>query len=247
MTEKKTPILRLKFIVCKVMQREAYFCASRSRNIVDITLVPQGLHETPNLLRDELQKELSSIYDVQQNTYDAILLGYGLCSNGILGISSKIPVVVPRGHDCITLLLGSKERYRQYFDSHPGIYWYSPGWIESGHQPSEERYKKLLTEYEEKYGPENAKYLIETEQGWISKYSWATYIDWGQPNTDEYKNFTKECADFLGWNYDLIKGDPSLMQRLVDGHWDQNDFLTVKPGQKIAEDLTNPGIIKTEE
>lgn len=246
MTE-KTPILRLKFIVCKVMQREAYFCAARSRNIVDITLVPQGLHETPNLLRDELQKEISSITDLQQNTYDAILLGYGLCSNGILGISSKVPIVVPRGHDCITLLLGSKERYRQYFDSHPGIYWYSPGWIETGEQPSQERYEKLLIEYEEKYGPENAKYLIETEQGWISNYSWATYIDWDLPSTDEHKDFTKECADFLGWNYDQIKGDPSLMQRLVDGHWDQNDFLTVKPGQKIAEDLTNPGIIKTEE
>ena len=29
---------RLQLIVCKVLQREAYFCAARSRNVVDIVL-----------------------------------------------------------------------------------------------------------------------------------------------------------------------------------------------------------------
>ena len=60
--------------------------------------------------------------------YDAILIGYALCSNGVVGLTSRrIPLVIPRGHDCITLLLGSKELYRDYFDSHRGIYWYSSG------------------------------------------------------------------------------------------------------------------------
>ena len=43
-----------------------------------------------------------------------------------------------------------------------------------------------------------------------------------------------------------LKGDPGLMQRMVDGEWSDDEFLIVKPGQKITEDLTNEGIIKSE-
>jgi hypothetical protein len=228
------------------MQREAYFCAARSKNVVDVVLMEQGLHDEPEKLRSEVQKALDNICDIQGRPYDASLLGYGLCSNGIVGLSAKIPVVAPRGHDCITLLLGSKDRYQEYFDSHRGVYWYSPGWIESGKQPSKERYEKLLEEYKEKYGDDNAQYLMEVEQSWIKEYNWATYIDWGLADSDEYKNYTKRCAEFLHWNYDELKGSPVLMQKLVDGQWDDGEFLVIKPGHKIGEDLTNDGIIKAE-
>ena len=238
--------MRLQFITCKVMQREAYFCAARSKNVVDILLMEQGLHDEPEKLRSEVQKALDNTCDIQGRPYDASLLGYGLCSNGIVGLSAKIPVIAPRGHDCITLLLGSKDRYQEYFDSHHGVYWYSPGWIESGKQPSEERYEKMLKEYKEKYGDDNAQYLMEVEQKWIKEYNWAAYIDWGLADSDEYKNYTKRCAEFLHWNYDELKGSPVLMQKLVDGGWDDGEFLVIKPGQKIGEDLTNDGIIKVE-
>jgi len=228
------------------MQREAYFCAARSKNVVDIVLMEQGLHDEPEKLRSEVQKALDNTCDIQGRPYDASLLGYGLCSNGIVGLSAKIPIVAPRGHDCITLLLGSKDKYQEYFDSHRGVYWYSPGWIESGKQPSEERYEKMLKEYKEKYGDDNAQYLMEVEQKWIKEYDWATYIDWGFVDSDEYKNYTKRCAEFLHWNYDELKGSPVLMKKLVDGHWHDSEFLVVKPGQKISEDLTNDGIIKAE-
>ncbi len=228
------------------MQREAYFCAARSKNVVDVVLMEQGLHDEPEKLRREVQKALDNTCDIQGRPYDASLLGYGLCSNGIVGLSAKIPIVAPRGHDCITLLLGSKDRYQEYFDSHRGVYWYSPGWIESGKQPSKERYEKMLEEYKEKYGDDNAQYLMEVEQTWIKEYNWATYVDWGVADSDEYKNYTKRCAEFLHWNYDELKGSPVLMQKLVDGNWDDGEFLVVKPGQKIGEDLTNDGIIKAE-
>jgi len=235
--------MRLQLIICKVMQREAYFCAARSKNIVDVVLMEQGLHDQPDKLRTEVQKALDCTCDINGQPYDTSLLGYGLCSNGIVGLSAKISIVVPRGHDCITLLLGSKDKYKEYFDSHRGVYWYSPGWIESGKQPSRERYENLLKEYKEKYGEDNAQYLMEVEQKWIKEYNWATYIDWGLASSDEYKEYTKRCAEFLGWSYDQLKGNPGLMQRLVDGQWDKSEFLVVKPGQKIADDLTSDGII----
>jgi len=238
--------MRLQFILCKVMQREAYFCSARSKNVVDVVLMPQGLHDEPDKLREEVQKVLDNTCDIQGRAYDASLLGYGLCSNGVVGLSAKIPIVVPRGHDCVTLLLGSKDKYQEYFDSHRGVYWYSAGWIESGKQPSEERYERMLEEYKEKYGDDNAQYLMEVEQDWIKQYNWATYIDWDLANSDECRDYTKRCAEFLHWNYDELKGSPALMQKLVDGQWDDNEFLVVNPGQKVKEDLTSDGIIKAE-
>lgn len=237
---------RLQLIVCKVLQREAYFCAARSRSVVDVVLMEQGLHDEPDRLRQEVQKALHRTHDIQGRPYDASLLGYGLCSNGVVGLTADIPVVIPRGHDCITLLLGSKERYREYFDSHRGVYWYSPGWIESGKQPSQERYERLLEEYRQKYGQDNAQYLMDVEQTWMKEYQWATFVDWGLTDADEYQAFTRQCATFLGWNYDELKGDPGLMQRFVDGLWSEDEFLVVQPGRRIAEDVTNTGIVKAE-
>jgi hypothetical protein len=239
-------VKRLQLIVCKVLQREAYFCASRSKNVVDVVLMEQGLHDEPDRLRNEVQKALERTRDVQGRPYDASLLGYGLCSNGVVGLQAAIPLVIPRAHDCITVLLGSKERYQEYFDSHRGVYWYSPGWIESGKQPSKERYDKLLEEYRRKYGDDNAQYLMEVEQTWIKQYNRASYVDWELVDGDAYKAYTRRCADFLGWGYEELQGDPGLMQRFVDGLWDEQEFLVVEPGRRITEDVTSRGIVKAQ-
>ena len=193
-----------------------------------------------------MQKSLARTCDIQDRPYDASLLGYGLCSNGVVGLGAEIPIVIPRGHDCITLLLGAKECYQEYFDTHRGVYWYSPGWIESGKQPSRQRYEGLLAEYTAKYGADNAEYLMEVEQTWMKEYSWATYVDWALVDSERYKAYTRQCAEFLGWNYDELAGDSGLMQRFVDGVWSDKEFLVVKPGQRIVEDVTNKGIIKAE-
>jgi hypothetical protein len=36
------------------------------------------------------------------------------------------------------------------------------------------------------------------------------------------------------------------MQKFVNGDWNENEFLIVKPGQIIKENLTDKGIIKAE-
>ncbi|MBW8035785.1 MAG: DUF1638 domain-containing protein [Planctomycetes bacterium] len=238
--------MRLKLIACKVVQREAYYCASRSGNIVDVVLMEQGLHNEPDKLRDMLQKALEDTTDVQGNRYDAVVLGYCLCSNGILGLKCDVPMVAVRGHDCMTLLLGSKDKYQEYFDTHRGVYWYSCGWIDCTPMPGKERCEKLLAEYTEKYGDDNAQYLMEMEQGWMKEYEWATFVSLGLCDEKKYKDHTKECAKYLGWEYDEIEGDMSLLQGLVDGNWDEEEYLVVKPGKTFAEDLTNKGIIKEE-
>ena len=238
--------MRLKFVVCKVMQREAYQCAAASANIVDIVLMDQGLHDRPDVLRAAVQQELEKTADGSGKPYDAIRLGYCLCSNGICGLRSEVPVVVARGHDCMTLLLGSRQTYQRYFDTHKGVYWYSVGWIEHCNDlmPGRERYEKKLAEYTDQYGQDNARYLMEMEETWIKEYRRAVFIDWGLPGSDAARAYTQACAAYLRWAYDEVAGDASLMQRLVDGPWDAADFLCVRPGHTIGDDLTNAGIIR---
>ncbi|MBI4560088.1 MAG: DUF1638 domain-containing protein [Candidatus Hydrogenedentes bacterium] len=219
-------------ISCHVLWRELCYFASQSKNVFNFDFLKQGLHNTPEILRQELQLAVDRVPD---NEYDAILVGYGLCSRGIEGIvARKHRLVVMRGHDCITFLLGSKERYQEYFEQHPGTYWYSPGWIDCSLMPGKERYEHCLRHYTETYGDENAQYLMEAEQGWFQKYSNAAYTDLGCGETEHYREYTRRCADWLGWNCDVLQGDPRLMVDFLEGHWNEENFLMVEPGETIV-------------
>ena len=222
---------RYQIIACHVLWREICYFASQSRNIFDFNFLEQGLHCTPDILRQKLQ---NAIDNVDPEVHSATLIGYGLCSNGIVGVkATRTKLVIVRGHDCITHLLGSKERYRKYFDSHPGTYWYSPGWIDTGGQPGKERYETTLKYYIEKYGKENGEYLMEMEQGWFKAYNNAAYVDLGVGETGECREYTKNCAMWLKWNYDELAGDPKLMQDFLEGNWDPERFLILEPGQTV--------------
>lgn len=222
---------RYHVIACHVLWREICYFAAQSNNVFDFTFLEQGLHNTPDILRERLQQAIDSV----SGQCDAILVGYGLCSNGLEGIiAGKTRVVLVKAHDCITFLLGSKVRYREYFDKNPGTYWYSPGWIDTGTQPGRARYEGLLREYIEKYGEDNAAYLMETEQGWFQKYSTAAYIDLGFMDGSSYREYAKECSDWLGWNYDELEGDSRLIVDLLNNKWNDEDFLVLEPGQKVV-------------
>lgn len=220
-----------KIIACQIFEKELAFFSSRSEHAFDVQYLEQELHNTPEKLRDELQDAIDAV----EGDYDAILLAYGLCSNGVEGlVAKKHPLVIVKGHDCITFFLGSKERYKEYFDEHPGTYWYTPGWIDTGSQPGKGRYEKLLESYVEKYGEDNAKFLMEMEQGWFNEYSNAAYTDLGTEDSEKHKAYTKSCAEWLNWNYDELDGDDSLVKAFLEGNWDEDRFLVVEVGQKIA-------------
>ncbi|MBN4061049.1 DUF4445 domain-containing protein [bacterium AH-315-I18] len=100
--------------------------------------------------------------------------------------------------------------------------------------PGPERHQKLYDEYCEKYGKDNADYLMETEQHWFSTYDRAAYVHLTVGATHQDKQYTKDCADWLKWNYDEEAGDPDLLASMLAGRWDNERFLVLMPGQKIC-------------
>ena len=225
------PTRRYKLIACEILFRELSFCAAKSCNLIDITFLPKALHDSGEKKMSTRLQE--SIDQVDSLKYEAILLGYGLCNNGIRGLHADLPMVVARAHDCITLLLGSKERYAKYAKEHPGTYWYSPGWNRHHIAPGQQRYEVLRAQYVEKYGEEDADFLMEEEQRWFSTYDRATFVDLKVLPTEVDEAYTKGCADWLGWNYDRQEGDPGLLKRLLSGVWPEDEFLVLKPGQSL--------------
>ena len=88
-------------------------------------------------------------------------------------------------------------------------------------------------EYEEKYGEENAEYLIEVEKSWTQHYSLAALIEWPGLEKNEFDEFTRRAAQEGGLEYRRLTGEDTLLRKLVFGQWD-DDFLRVGPGQKIV-------------
>ena len=175
--------MRLKCLACDVLARPLYLNAARSPHIVDIELFPRGLHNTPAILRSTLQDRIDA---AAGQGYDAILMAYGLCGQATAGlVSQDIPVVVPRAHDCITIFLGSRALYAEQFEAFPGTYWYALDYMErddgsgaslgSGMDTNPSVYE----EYVEKYGADNADYLMEVMGAWQAHYQRAAYIDMG--------------------------------------------------------------------
>ena len=232
---------RLKLIACKALYREFCLITATSTNFVDVTYLQQGLHDTPKLLNQVLQHEIDKIDNGEDvysyrprfgNDFDAVLLGYGLCSNGIIGLSSKkYKLVVPRSDDCIGLLLGSLQRYRRYFEKYYGTYWYTPSWIENAYTPSEQMEKRLVEEYTQKYGEDNAKYLVEMEL-MLKNYNRAAYIAWQELQSPAHEEYAKKAAEHFGWDFDRLEGEKGMLKDFIDGNWDER-FLVVPPGKRI--------------
>lgn len=244
---------RLKLIACEIFYREFCFCLANSINIVDVEFVSQGLHDLEsNEIRQKLQEKIDS---VDSSKYKSILLGYGLCNNGIVGLTAtKVPLIIPRAHDCITFFFGSKEKYRDYFDKNSGTYYKTTGWIErdSVNMETMQSFKmkklgldKTYEEYVKMYGEENAKYIIEALGKGIDNYNKYSYIDVDLAKSLKYEKVTEEEAKKKNWEFEYLKGDLKLFRNLVDGNWSKEDFLIVEPGYKIAASYDD-NIVKCE-
>lgn len=236
--------MRIALAGCMVMNREVSYLISRSRNIIRPWWLKQGLHNTPDILRVELQRLIHEIERENQKLpsherFDAIVLAYGLCSNSVIGLKSlSLPVVVPRCDDCIALLLGSAERYQTCFQELPGTFWYSCGWVEHGNPPSMERYARERAEYAEKYGEENADYLMECSGAWMTSYRNCGYITCPFDGCPEYTEYARQAAQDFGWAYREIPGDPAYLSALLNGPWDDRRFLICPPGSRIEADYS---------
>jgi hypothetical protein len=214
---------KLLILACSVMEQEI---RQFQNGQAEFKFFDYGLHRTPENMSKALQVEIDQ---ASQDDYYGIILGYGLCSNGIVSVhSQKHRLVVPRIHDCITLFLGSPESYQDQAKKHPGTYYLTPGWIEKGETPLS-KYKS----YARSYGEETARWVLHEE---MKNYTRIVFINTGIYPDELYRRIARQNAEFLKVTFQELKGSPNFFRRLVCGPWGRN-FLMVEKGDLIQQEM----------
>lgn len=240
--------MRFKAFICEVLAREFYYWSAVSPHIVDIELLDSYYHEYPEDMHKILQEKID-LLEEKKHTYDYIVLGFGLCGKVLENLKSRsIPVVMPKAHDCITLFMGSKDVFAEYFRDNPGTMYYMASWLERNGLKKERKELDSIglggsyEEYVKKYGEENAKYLIEIADQWKKNYNTSLYLD----NDLIEKDFTGQVAKLAqerAWEFRKKKSDSSLVNKLLFGEWNEQEFL-IAHKDSIIYPSYDEGIIK---
>jgi hypothetical protein len=180
-----------------------------------------GLHTNPEKLRQALQKAIDS----SNPDVETIILGYGLCSQAVVGLSSPDrTLIVPRVDDCVAIFLGSADEYILQHKKTPGTLYLTKGWIEAG-TPLGERQDMV-----KRYGEARAHSL---NKKMIRNYTRLIFINTGNYELEHYREESKKAARELELQFEELQGSNSIIRRILFGPWD-GDFVIVPPGRKIA-------------
>lgn len=238
-----------KVLACNVLTREIGWCAARCLNTLDIVFFAKDEHNAPSRLRETLQGEIDRAASGAMQ-YDAILLAYGLCGNATVGLTARdCPLVIPRAHDCTTLFLGSKEKFKEHFGENPSQPWTSLGYSERGDTLISDGNARVFgeghtsfAELVETYGEENAQYILaamsagqESDELPLLNVP-ETCI---QPLMDRLKKRITDSGKIVS----PVEGGIGLVEGLLAGNWPEDRFLIVPPGEHIQGVYDYDGVI----
>jgi len=224
---------RLALLACRVFEREIALHAADAKHIAKTRFFEVGLHDRPDDLRAALQAALCEME--RRDDIEAVVLAYGLCGRGTAGLRPlRHKLVIPRAHDCVTVFMGSKETYAEHQRRCPTCYFYTPGWNRELRVPGPEQLEAKRAEFQKKFDPEDVEFLLETEREQWALYDTATYIDLGTDDAAAQAEYARRCADWLGWKFERMRGDPALLRDLLWGNWDSERFQIIEPGSQLG-------------
>lgn len=228
---------RLVVIACPSLQPDLQMLAAQSDTSIAFHHLERGLHECAG---EPLHRALQSAVD-QTTECDAIVIAYGLCNQSVVGLQARtIPVVIPRAHDCIGILLGSSRRYLDELARKPGTYFQSAGWLNAARdvrQPeftfgpnSNVTHERLVA----RYGEEAASYLQAQFDGFTRHYERLAYIAMPVDAAQGWEGEARDLASTRNWKYERLEGDPGWLSRLLNAEWDESEFLMLQPGERVT-------------
>ncbi|MHB8769951.1 MAG: DUF1638 domain-containing protein [Syntrophales bacterium] len=216
-------------IACRVMEPELAHVVKERKEAGErpnILYLEQALHRTPEKLRAKVQEKIDQV----ARTAVSIVLGYGLCAKGVVGITARTAeLLIPRCHDCIALFLGSPERYQEVFRSKPGTYYLTPGWLAEKNDPL-----GIIEEQVPRFGRETARWVVEEE---LKHYTHIALIDTGVQEMEPLRARAKENAAVLKKRYVEIPGSLDYFRELLSGPYGEEKFLRLRSGETFTQEM----------
>jgi hypothetical protein len=218
---------RLRVIVaCRIFEPELEMIRDASDG-VEIRYIDQGFHMTPRKMGPAIQEQV----DLVSGKSDKIVLGYGLCANGIVGVKAREQgLYVPKSHDCIALFMGSGDTYRKAIKTRPGTFYLTAGWIADRKDPL----SYMEDVYTPRMGRETAEWGMKEE---LKNYSHFALINTGAGNLNQLRKQTLKNATFFDKEFDELPGSLMLFRKMVMGPLQGNEFLFIKPGAAVRQNL----------
>jgi hypothetical protein len=133
----------------------------------------------------------------------------------------------------MTVFMGSKEKFACQQAAAPDSYYYTPGWMKANRCPGPGRLESLREEFSKKFEPDDVDFLLESERANWAQHGRAVYLDLGTPGADAKAAEAAEAATALGWNFERIPGDATLLKDLLSGRWDSERFQLIEPGAML--------------
>ena len=224
MTERRGPAVGdlpggLKLIACPAVLGEL---ADGATDGVDCQKLEAQLHVSPERLKEALR---AAVADADKPGA-TIVLGYGLCSNAVLGLKTEhATLVVPRVDDCIAMMLGSNEAFAAESEKACGTYYVAKAYLEECDTIMSE-HEKLV----EKRGLERAEQMMRLL---LAHYTRIVLIDTGRYDLEPYRARVAEFAERFDLAVEDVPGTTRILDALVEGGWD-DDFVVAPPGHELT-------------
>lgn len=241
------PNAQVHVIACGVLAPDLKSLCQRLGLIANFHFLPGGLHTDPAKLRSRLQETIDAL-DGATDSASRIVIGYGVCGRGTVGLQARrLPLVIPRVHDCIALFLGSDAEYRKQFAMHPGTFYLSAGWLEEkendlarplmGSDATGRALSASAEDLSDAYGPEHGRYIHEFMHSWTRNYSRAAFIDTGiGKHRERDAQKARDMASEYGWQYERLQGSHHVLIEMLSTTRTNDHLLVVPPGATTVFD-----------
>jgi hypothetical protein len=211
--------LRLRLIACPAVLGEL---ADGATEGVDAQTLEAQLHLRP----ERLKAALAAAVAEADKPGATIVLGYGLCSNSVLGLKTEhATLVVPRVDDCIAMMLGSNEAFAAENAKQCGSYYVAKAYLEEC--------DTIMSEHErlvEKRGAERAEHMMRLL---LKHYTRVALVDTGRYDLAPYRARVTEFAERFDLAVEDLPGTTRILDALVAGDWG-DDFVIAPPGHELT-------------
>jgi len=208
-------------LACEMIRKELNALMEKQPFPGEVVWMEKGLHEYPDRLRTALQREI----DARDGKIDYIVLVYGLCGNGIIGLKAeKSRLVIPLFDDCIRALLSLEANEEIEVD--PRALYYTDEWMDTG-------VSMLMgaETYVERYGEKKALKIIKAM---LKNYKRATFLETGLYNIESAAEKIRPTTEKIGLTIDRAPASFRVYDALLSGRWDK-EFLVTEPGETVTE------------